>query len=74
MGGLIEMATQARLNLLVVEDEVALARLWAGELSELVEATLVHSIAAAQTAATARRFDAVLLDLRLPDGNGLDFL
>lgn len=64
-----------RLKLLVVEDERALARLWAEELAGQAEATLAHSVADARAAVSAakRPFDVILLDLRLPDGNGLDF-
>src|SRR3954447_12903812 len=64
----------SRLHLLVVEDELPLARLWASELAALADTTLAHSLSAARAAATTLTFDVVLLDLRLPDGNGLDFL
>jgi len=63
-----------RLSLLVVEDEYALARLWATELDRLVEATLAHTIEEARTKLSGRAFDVILLDLHLPDGNGLDLL
>jgi DNA-binding NtrC family response regulator len=66
--------TANRLSLLVVEDERPLARLWATELDHLVEATLAHSLEEARGKLRGRAFDAILLDLQLPDGHGLDLL
>ncbi|MGE5610024.1 MAG: sigma-54-dependent transcriptional regulator [Bacillota bacterium] len=63
-----------RLSLLVVEDERSLARLWASELDHLVEATLSHSIDEARAKLRGRAFDVILLDLHLPDGNGLELM
>jgi DNA-binding NtrC family response regulator len=63
-----------RLSLLVVEDERPLARLWAAELDRLVDATLAHSLEEARGKLRGRAFDAMLLDLHLPDGNGIDLL
>jgi two-component system NtrC family response regulator len=63
-----------RMSLLVVEDEQPLARLWAGELDRLAETTLAHSIEEARLKLRGRPFDVMLLDLNLPDGNGLDLL
>jgi DNA-binding NtrC family response regulator len=63
-----------RLSLLVVEDERSLARLWATELDRLVEATLAHTLEEARGKLRGRAFDAMLLDLQLPDGHGLDLL
>jgi len=63
-----------RLSLLVVEDEQSLARLWASELARLVEATLAHTLEDARNKLRGRAFDAILLDLHLPDGNGIDLL
>ena len=63
-----------RLSLLVVEDERALSRLWTAELGDLVEGTLAHSLADARVRLQGRTFDAILLDLHLPDGNGLELL
>src|SRR5436190_3352894 len=40
----------------------------------MVDATLVHSIADGGSKLGSRAFDAVLLDLNLPDGNGIDLL
>lgn len=64
----------SRISLLVVEDEQPLARLWANELDRLVEATLAFSVAEARGKLNSRAYDAVLLDLNLPDGSGLDLL
>jgi DNA-binding NtrC family response regulator len=66
--------TPQRISLLVVEDEQPLARLWASELDRLVEATLAHSVAEGRSKLSGRAFDAVLLDLNLPDGSGLELL
>jgi DNA-binding NtrC family response regulator len=62
------------LSLLVVEDEKPLAKLWQSELARLAEATLAHSLDEARRKLRGRGFDAVLLDLHLPDGNGIDLL
>jgi two-component system NtrC family response regulator len=66
--------TVNRLSLLVVEDERALARLWATELDRLVEPTLAHTLDEARAKLRGRAFDVILLDLHLPDGSGLDLL
>ncbi len=58
-----------RLRLLVAEDEGNLARSIADALQEC-EVTLVHSSAAAIAALEQGPFDAVLLDVHLPDGIG----
>ena len=63
-----------RLSLLVVEDEQALARLWASELDRLAEITLAHTIEEGRQKLRGRGFDVILLDLHLPDGSGLDLL
>jgi DNA-binding NtrC family response regulator len=63
-----------RLSLLVVEDEQSLARLWAGELERLVEATLAHTLQEARSKLRGRAYDVMLLDLQLPDGDGLELL
>ena len=63
-----------RLSLLIVEDERPLARLWVMELGDLVEATLAHSVTEGREKLKGRGYDAVLLDLHLPDGNGLELL
>jgi two-component system NtrC family response regulator len=63
-----------RISLLVVEDELPLARLWASELDRIVETTITHSVADGRAKLNGRVFDAVLLDLNLPDGSGLELL
>ena len=63
-----------RLSMLLVEDERSLARLWAVELGDLVEPTLAHSLAEARQKLSSRAYDVVLLDLHLPDGNGVELL
>ncbi len=68
------MTPQQRISLLVVEDEEALARLWASELERIVEPVLAHTLDDARSKLRGRAFDVILLDLHLPDGNGLDLL
>src|SRR6185437_15763622 len=63
-----------RLSLLVVEDERSLAKLWVLELGDRVEATLAASLEEARGKLRGQAFDVILLDLHLPDGNGLDLL
>jgi DNA-binding NtrC family response regulator len=63
-----------RPSLLVVEDERSLSKLWMMELGDLVEPTLADSLAEAREKLSRRSYDAILLDLHLPDGNGLDLL
>lgn len=62
-------------SILVIDDEETVQALYRRYLSaagyELVVAGL---IAGAREEAQQRRFDAVLLDLNLPDGRGIDFL
>ncbi|MGA2499140.1 MAG: sigma-54 dependent transcriptional regulator [Tepidisphaeraceae bacterium] len=70
----LRRASANRISLLVVDDEQPLARLWAGELAHLVEVTLAGSLAEARSKLSSRGFDAVLLDLNLPDGNGTELL
>jgi two-component system NtrC family response regulator len=65
---------KTRISLLVVEDELPLARLWATELGELAAATLASTLQDAREKLANGAFDAILLDLRLPDGNGIDLL
>src|SRR5688500_9490712 len=67
-------STGPRLSLLVVEDERALAALWATELRHLFDATLAHTLADAREKLRGCAFDVILLDLHLPDGFGLDLL
>ncbi|MCK6480552.1 MAG: sigma-54 dependent transcriptional regulator [Planctomycetes bacterium] len=67
------MAVEPRL--LVVEDEGPMRELVVEELSlRGLPAAGAASLAAARAAIAEREFDAVLLDLRLPDGDGMDLL
>ncbi len=62
-------------RVLVVEDEGAMRDLVVAELSDRgIAATGAPDLAAARAALAGSEFDALLLDLRLPDGNGLDLL
>jgi two-component system NtrC family response regulator len=63
------------IHILVVDDEVSIRRLAEKELSS--ERRLITTAGSAQKAIKAfkrQAFDVVLLDMRLPDGDGLDLL
>jgi DNA-binding response OmpR family regulator len=63
------------LQVLVVEDEQKVAEaLRDGLEDEGYQVVLAHTCGAAQRAIADARFDLVLLDLTLPDGDGLDVL
>ena len=60
---------------LVVDDEELFARAVGRKLRQGgMGCELAHDLAEARTRLAARRPDLVLLDMRLPDGSGLDFL
>ncbi len=63
-------------RLLLCEDDVDVAAFLSAALEmQGFEADVVHTLAAADAALRGpHRYSALLLDLRLPDGNGLDFL
>ena len=62
-------------HILVVEDETLFARATKKRLEQAGhECSIAADLAAARASVREARPDLVLLDLRLPDGNGLDFL
>ncbi|WP_262314781.1 response regulator transcription factor [Lacticaseibacillus parakribbianus] len=62
------------MELLIVEDSQPLAASYATYLAPVARVTCVCTLAAASAAVTARPPDAVILDLALPDGDGLAWL
>jgi two-component system copper resistance phosphate regulon response regulator CusR/two-component system response regulator QseB len=63
------------MHILVVEDEIKLAELIAKGLAECSYTTsLVSTCKEASNAISESTFDAIVLDLRLPDGDGLELL
>jgi DNA-binding NarL/FixJ family response regulator len=62
------------LTFLVVEDEAGVRRLLVRGLSEHGEVDAVATCASARLALRGRKYDAVLVDVRLPDGSGLDLI
>lgn len=65
---------RSRLTFLVVEDEAAVRRLLVRGLSEHGEVDAVGTCAAARLAFRGRKYDAIIMDVRLPDGSGLDLI
>ncbi len=62
-------------TVLIVDDDEAILRLYRRHLaSDGYEIISAKTLAEARDAAGERRFDAVLLDLNLPDGSGLEFV
>ena len=62
------------LRVLVIEDDPDLCTLVELALSGLGAVTTVHSVAAARLAAAEQAPDIVILDVLLPDGNGLELV
>lgn len=63
------------MRLLLIEDEPELSQLVGGNLSRAGFAVdAAASLDEAQAAVKTMRYDVILLDRRLPDGDGLDFL
>ena len=62
-------------NILIVEDDRALASgVCLALKSEELSPTTCHSISAAKDELSKKRFELYILDLNLPDGNGLELL
>ena len=62
-------------TILVIEDEALFARATKKRLERAgLQCIIANDLASARAAVKSARPDLVLLDLRLPDGNGLDFL
>lgn len=62
-------------RVLLVEDSQSMTSIYRGYLSSSAyEVSAVASIGAAREALAAKPVDIVLLDVQLPDGNGLDFV
>ena len=65
----------AATTVLIVDDEDVFARAVGRKLARnAMESVLAADLAEARSLLSARRPDLVLLDMRLPDGSGLDFL
>jgi len=61
-------------KVLIVEDSASLALGYAAQLEDAGhEVSLCETLAAARREVTAQTFDVILLDLQLPDGDGLSF-
>ena len=62
-------------HLLLIEDDRTLAQgIRLALVSEALSVTVSHSLEEARAALSEREFQLLLLDINLPDGNGLDFL
>lgn len=69
------ISSMETIQVLVVDDEKSIRRLIEKELASARRAiTTTASIAEALRAFKRENFDVILLDMRLPDGNGLDLL
>jgi DNA-binding response OmpR family regulator len=62
------------LAFLVVEDEAGVRRVLARALAAFGHVEVATTCAAARAALLTRPFDAVIIDVRLPDGSGLDLI
>lgn len=65
---------RAALSFLVVEDEEGVRRLVGRSLGSHGQVEAVGTCAAARMAIRARRYDALVVDVKLPDGSGLDVI
>lgn len=69
------MSISDQINILVVDDEPSIRTLAQKELASPGRGITTASTAAeAQKLASQKEFDIIILDVRLPDGNGLDLL
>ncbi len=69
------MTNLETMHVLVVDDEPSIRRLIEKELgSERRRITTVGTVSSADQAFSQETFDLVLLDMKLPDGNGMDLL
>lgn len=68
------MSDDARPSYLIIEDNDAYARRLKRVLRKWGNATVVHSVRDAKLAIAARSWAALLIDIGLPDGSGLDVL
>lgn len=65
----------AKPSILIIEDIASLSLAYAGDLESAgFQSIIVDSLASANEQLRGHVFDAILLDLQLPDGNGLDWL
>lgn len=62
--------SSARASVLLVDDEVALARAWASEISGAHDVKVVDGAPAALAELAVRRYDVILCDLRMPGMTG----
>lgn len=70
---LLDSTPMGRARLLLVEDDAELASLVVRLLAmQAMDVTHVATLAAAHAALAEQAFDALVLDIMLPDGNGLD--
>ena len=68
-----DIVTDRKARVLVVEDQVLMRRLLIENLSPVFEVTSVGTLSAAAAEMARDRFDLVLLDVTLPDGDGVEF-
>lgn len=62
-------------RILIIDDDIHLCRILSTEITYLGHETMVlHTLQLGYAVAMSESFDVVFLDVRLPDGNGLDIL
>lgn len=74
MGGCYEIPMSDGLRILLIEDDEALRSALAHSLSNQYEILAISTLTGGRSALRAQDWDVVLLDLGLPDGNGLTLL